>query len=170
MPRFDSDPTALDFLHAPMVFNSWSYSADHESRWSRYGRSESWNNRTVGPVEFGGSFWESGIATAPLADQGLRADLLDYNYSSGELEVGEWTDSWWWSLGAWNTDWANEFPRVPVRDSFSGSAACGWEPWQSDVYYWNLENLGISTFLVVARGVEAGELAGDDDSPRGVHP
>jgi hypothetical protein len=143
VPRFDSDPTAFDFLHAPMVFNSWSYSTNNEGHWSGYGCSESWTHKTVGPVEFGGSFWESGVAIAPLPDQGLQADLLDYNYSAGDWEVGEWTANWWWSLGAWDTDWANEFPRVPMKDTYSGSAACGWEPWQSDVYYWNLENLGI---------------------------
>jgi hypothetical protein len=144
VPRFNSDPEALDFLHAPMVFNSWSYDANHTGRWSGYGCSHSWSTETVGPVEFGGSFWQSGVGVAPLADQGLRAEVLDYSYGSGDWEVGVWTDNWgWWSLGAWDTDWANEFPRVPMRDSSSGSAACGYEPWQSDVYYNNLENLGL---------------------------
>jgi len=142
VPRFNSDPEALDYLHAPMVFNSWSYDAEHSQRWSGYGCSESWTHRTVGPVEFGGSLWQSGVATAPTAGQGLRAELLDYSDGYGEWAVGEWTDNWWWSLGAWDTDYANEYPRVPLRDSYSGSAACGWEPWQSDVYYSNLENLG----------------------------
>ena len=144
VPRFDSDPNMLDFLHAPMVFNSWSHDVEHTGRWSGYGCSETWSQGTVGPVEFGGSFWESGVAVAPLADQGLRAELLDYGYGYGGWEVGEWTNNWWWSLGAWDTDWANEFPRVPMRDSYSGSSACGWEPWQSDVYYYNLGNLGLT--------------------------
>jgi hypothetical protein len=145
MPRFDSDPEAEDFLLAPMIFNSWSYDTQHTQRWSGYGCSQSWSTENVGPVEFGGSFWESGVAVAPLADQGLRAELLDYWYGSDDLEVGQWTDSWWWwSLGAWDTDWSNEFPRVPMRDSYTTSSACGGEPWQSDIYYWNLESLGIA--------------------------
>lgn len=146
VPRFDSDPEAFDFLHAPMVFNSWSYDSDNQWRWSGYGCSESWTTETVGPVEFGGSFWESGVAIAPLADQDLRADLLDYGYWLDDWVVGEWTDNWWSSLGAWDTDYANEYPRVPMRDRYSGSTACGWEPWQGDVYYWNLENLGLSAW------------------------
>jgi hypothetical protein len=146
VPRFNSDPQALDFLNAPMVFNSWSYDSHHTGSWSAYGCSESWTGGTVGPVEFGHSFWESGVAVAPLADQGLRGELLDYSYGSDAREVGVWTDSWWWSLGAWDTDWANDFPRVPMRDSYSGSSACGWDSWQSDVYYASLENLGIVSY------------------------
>jgi hypothetical protein len=146
VPRFASDPEVEDALFAPMIFNSWSYDVDHTGRWSGYGCSESWTNGTVGPVEFGGAYWESGVAVAPTADQGLRGELLDnYWYWDEEIPLGEWQDSWWWgSMGAWDTDWSNEYPRVPMRDTYSGSSACGWEPWQSDVYYTNLEYLGLA--------------------------
>ncbi|WP_148613415.1 hypothetical protein [Nocardioides rubriscoriae] len=147
VPRFASDPDVRDFLQAPMVFDSWSYDAQQGYHWSGYGCSETWTQQTVGPVQFGGAFWQSGVATAPLADQGLQADLLDYSYGWNDLPVGDWTDTWWWwSLGAWDTDYANEYPRVPLRDSYSGSASCGWEPWQSDVYYLNLENLAANSY------------------------
>lgn len=142
--RFDSDPEAEDLLYAPMVFNSWDYDVDHTSRWSGYGCSETWATRSVGPVEFGGAYWQSGVAVAPTGDQGLRGELLDYYWYDEETPVGEWQENWWWgSLGAWDTDWSNEYPRVPMRDTGSGSTACGYEPYQSDVYHWNLGYLGV---------------------------
>lgn len=143
--RFDSDPEAEDFLYAPMVFNSWDYDVDHTSRWSGYGCSQTWATRSVGPVEFGSAFWESGVAVAPTAEQGLRGELLNYYWwYDEEMPVGEWQDDWWWgSLGAWDTDWSNEYPRVPMRDTGSGSTACGYEPYLSDVYYYNLSHLGV---------------------------
>lgn len=146
VPRFASDPEVEDALYAPMVFNSWDWSTRYNSRWSGYGCSYSWTTESVGPVEFGSAFWQSGVAVAPLADQGLRGELLDYYWwYDEEPPVGEWRDSWWWgSLGAWDTDWSNEYPRVPMRDSGTGSTACGYEPYQSEVYHWNLEYLGIN--------------------------
>ena len=32
------------------------------------------------------------------------------------------------------------------QDTYSGSPACGWDPWESEVYHWNLEHLGITNF------------------------
>lgn len=145
VPRFASDPEVQDVLYAPMVFNSWNYDTEYGGSWSGYGCSSSWATQSVGPVEFGGAFWQSGIAVAPTAAQGLRAELVDNYWYGHEVPVGEWQQSWWWgSMGAWDTDWSNEYPRVPMRDTSTGNTACGYEPYQSEVYFWNLEWLGIN--------------------------
>lgn len=143
VPRFVSDPEVLDLLHAPLVFNSWTYDAQQQSRWSAWGCSETYSNGTVGPVEFGGAHWETGVATAPLPDQGLHGQLLAQGHTVGDMQVGDWDAHWWWgSVGAWDTDWSNDYPRVPWRYRYSGSSACGWEPYESDTFHHNLGHLG----------------------------
>lgn len=109
------------YLTAPMTFTSWDF--DAETRWQQSGYGCSWSDtwQTVGPMEFGGAYWETATSVLPGPDLALDADLNDYYHQAWS---DEWTSGWWGSLGAWDTDHSNGFPRINTRDTWSHGGEC----------------------------------------------
>lgn len=108
------------FIEAPMQFTGWQFNAS--SRWRDSGYGCTWTSdwTTQGPVQFASSPWASGLRVSPAPDFGLDAKAADhYWYDDGLGD--QWSDGWWGSLGAWDTDYSNGYPRVPSRSSWSNS-------------------------------------------------
>ncbi|TYL52159.1 fibronectin type III domain-containing protein [Nocardioides sp. BGMRC 2183] len=129
--QYDDYPT---YLTAPMAFDSWSFDATKTWRQSGWGCSWTSTDETTGPVEFGGAYWQTGAQVLPGAGVPDVA-LEDYYY--WEEDPGEWSSAWWGSLGAWDTDFSNEYPRIPVRSSWVSGGDC--EGSSSDEWDHNLE-------------------------------
>ncbi|WP_141012836.1 hypothetical protein [Nocardioides sambongensis] len=130
--QYDDYPT---YLTAPMAFDSWSMDATTTHRQSGYGCSWTSTDETVGPVQFGGAYWESAVQVQ-AGSEAPQVDLGDYYYWGSE-NPEEWTSGWWYSLGAWDTDFSNEYPRIRARSSWASGGDCeGTDSYEWDV---NLE-------------------------------
>lgn len=128
-------------LSAPMAFNSWSFSARDVGTWSGYGCSSRHIRQTVGPVEFGGAFWETGVDILP-ENGTLDADLSNWWWGQDEPSE-EWTADWWYGqLGAWDTDYDNGYPRIRYRSTSEYGGECEGSSEYED--YHLLEHLGLS--------------------------
>lgn len=130
------------YLEAPMRFSSWAYDAHQIHRYSGFGCSSTHRYETTGPVEFGDAYWATGAWVKPAPGAGLDADLAHYWGWHDEIPDGEWTTDGWWGGGggAWDTDYSNEFPRVPTRDTTTYGGDC--EGTHTDEGHMNLQWLG----------------------------
>lgn len=152
------------YLNAPMRFTSWSFDAAEAQRLAGNGCTSTIESETTGPVEFGDAYWATAAHVIPAAGEGLTVEHHD-NYGS-EVPVGEWVDSWVWTIGAWDTDLGNGYPRVPMRHSYESTGAdCAGSSFDDN--YMLLDYLGPGHFpsqpsqaRLTAKNVTVTELEG----------
>jgi hypothetical protein len=117
-PQWDEYPA---YLTAPMRFTSWDY--DATSRWQGSGYGCSWTDtwETSGPVQFGSAYWQTGATAVPGPGNVLDAQLSDYYYQEW---TEDWGPNWWGSMGAWDTDFSNGFPKIDIRYGWAYGGEC----------------------------------------------
>jgi hypothetical protein len=115
------------YLSAPMTFDSWSFDADAAWRSSGYGCSWSDTWETTGAMQFANAYWETGATVLPGPELSLDGKLSHYYYYDDWSE--EWTNNWWGSLGAWDTDYSNGFPKIDTRYTYTSGGECASEPY-----------------------------------------
>ena len=122
---------------APLVFTSWDYDTESVWRYSDHCGTATYTHETVSGVEFSDSLWQTLVTLTPAPQTSVSVSLYDWWGYHEDWDQG-WVPYGYHTHGAYDTDYANEYPRIKDKWSWTGTDC--WEP-HSDEGYRNIEYL-----------------------------